>query len=283
MRILLDSGCGATLINKKFVEKLSMTKNEKTKWTTKAGKFSTTRMCNLSFMLPAFHAHREIEWNCYVDESDSTTCTYDMIIGRDVLHAIGMDLLFSKAEMVWDNASVPMQSIDKLSLDWIEELEQELMFSHDPVTTDAERIQNIIDAKYCKADLPSITQECDLLNTEEQDQLLNLLHKFEHLFDGTLGSWNSDPVDLELKDPECKPYHSRAYPVPHSQEKKLKEEIQRLCDYGVMRKINRSEWAAHMFTIKKPDDSLRSLADLRELNKRIKRKPFPLPKINDML
>jgi hypothetical protein len=38
-----------------------------------------------------------------------------------------------------------------------------------------------------------------------------------------------------------------------------------------------------MFTIKKPDGSLRSLADLRELNKRIKRKPFPLPKINDML
>jgi hypothetical protein len=38
-----------------------------------------------------------------------------------------------------------------------------------------------------------------------------------------------------------------------------------------------------MFTIKKPDDSLRSLADLRELNKRIKRKPFPLPRINDML
>jgi hypothetical protein len=26
-----------------------------------------------------------------------------------------------------------------------------------------------------------------------------------------------------------------------------------------------------------------SLADLRELNKRIKRKPFPIPKINDLL
>ncbi len=38
-----------------------------------------------------------------------------------------------------------------------------------------------------------------------------------------------------------------------------------------------------MFTILKPDKSLRSLADLRELNKRIKRKPYPLPKINDML
>jgi hypothetical protein len=38
-----------------------------------------------------------------------------------------------------------------------------------------------------------------------------------------------------------------------------------------------------MFTIAKPDKTLRSLADLRELNKRIKRKPFPTPKINDLL
>ena len=38
-----------------------------------------------------------------------------------------------------------------------------------------------------------------------------------------------------------------------------------------------------MFTITKPDKTLRSLADLRELNKRIKRKPFPIPKINDLL
>jgi hypothetical protein len=51
----------------------------------------------------------------------------------------------------------------------------------------------------------------------------------------------------------------------------------------VLRKINHSEWACPMFTISKPDGSLRSLADLREVNKAIKRKPFPLPKITDML
>jgi hypothetical protein len=38
-----------------------------------------------------------------------------------------------------------------------------------------------------------------------------------------------------------------------------------------------------MFTISKPDKSLRSLADLRDLNKRIKRKPFPIPKLHDLL
>jgi hypothetical protein len=51
----------------------------------------------------------------------------------------------------------------------------------------------------------------------------------------------------------------------------------------VLRKINHSEWACPMFTTLKLDGSLRSLADLREVNKVIKRKPFPLPKITDML
>jgi hypothetical protein len=38
-----------------------------------------------------------------------------------------------------------------------------------------------------------------------------------------------------------------------------------------------------MFTIAKQDGYLRSLADLREVIKIIKRKPYPLPKIADML
>ena len=128
-----------------------------------------------------------------------------------------------------------------------------------------------------------MVEECKHLTAPEQRQLLLLLQKFEHLFDGTLDTWNTDPVDLELKEPDTKPYHARPYPVPHSQEKKLRAEIERLCTYGVLCKINVSEWACPMFTIAKPDGSLRSLADLREVNKVIKRKPYPLPKITDML
>src|SRR5688500_12545177 len=52
---------------------------------------------------------------------------------------------------------------------------------------------------------------------------------------------------------------------------------------GILWKINKSEWACPMFTISKPDGSLWSLADLRELNKGIKRYPYPISKIKDML
>ena len=283
MRVLFDSGCGSTLINKKFIKHWKKTRSNTTNWSTKAGTFRTKRRCEIEFTLPAFHPNRMITCNAHVDESQEGETNYDMIIGRDLMHSLGINLLFDTAEMSWDNAVVHMQNPKNLRGDWIKDVENELLFAHDPDTTDAERIQHIIESKYCPADLQKVVEECTHLTADEQRQLLMLLKRFEHLFDGTLGTWNTDPIDLELKDPTVKPFHAKPYPVPYSQEKRLKEEIARLCKYGVLRKINDSEWACPMFTIAKPDGSLRSLADLREVNKVIKRKPYPLPKIADML
>jgi len=234
LRVLFDSGCGATLINKRFIRHWPKTEGKATKWTTKAGSFKTRKRCDIEFTLPAFHENRNISCNAYVDESPHENSSYDMIIGRDLMHSLGVNLLFDTAQITWDNATVHMQPPDRLSGEWIHELEKEILFAHDPETTDAERIQSIIDSKYTLADLQKIVDECTHLNPEEQRKLLTLLTKFEHLFDGTLGTWNTSPVDLELKDPNVKPYHAKPYPVPYSQEKQLKEEIQRLCDYGVM-------------------------------------------------
>jgi hypothetical protein len=45
----------------------------------------------------------------YVNESDARLNSYDMIIGRDLLHELGIYLLFSLGVMRWDNATVPMR------------------------------------------------------------------------------------------------------------------------------------------------------------------------------
>jgi hypothetical protein len=47
-------------------------------------------------------------------------------------------------------------------------------FAHDPDTTDAERIQGIIELKYTPADLSKIVEECTHLQQAEQQQLLML-------------------------------------------------------------------------------------------------------------
>ena len=69
------------------------------------------------------------------------------------------------------------------------------------------------------------------LSATEQTQLLNLLTKFHDLFDGTLGKWTGEPYDIELQ-PDAKPYHSWAYPIPKIHEETLKKEVHRLVVIG---------------------------------------------------
>jgi hypothetical protein len=83
-------------------------------------------------------------------------------------------------------------------------------------------------------------------------QLLSLLHKYQHQFDGLLGTWNDKPYDIELK-PNAKPYHSRPFPVPRIHEATLKIELECLTRACVLKKVNRSEWAAPTFLIPKKD------------------------------
>ena len=87
-----------------------------------------------------------------------------MIIGRDLLDELGMNFLFSTNLMEWDNASTPMLDPDLFDQDDLDQLANEMLYMHDPDTTEAERIQDILDAKYCKADLAKLAQECDQLD-----------------------------------------------------------------------------------------------------------------------
>ena len=126
-----------------------------------------------------------------------------MIVGRDVMHSLGINLLFDTAEISWDNAKVHMQSPEVLRGDWIETLEQELLVTHDSVTMDEERIQDIDKSNIAQQILTKIVEEGTHLEHVEQKQLLSLLQKIEDLFDGSLGTWNTDPIQLELNDPNC--------------------------------------------------------------------------------
>ena len=118
------------------------------------------------------------------------------------------------------------------------------------------------------------------MKSSQLKQLIKLLTKFEKLFDGTLGTWKNTKYDIELK-PGATPYHGRPYPIPRAYEQQLRVEVERLVKIGVLRKVNRSEWGAPTFVIPKKDRTIRFKSNFRELNKRIKRKPYPIPKIQD--
>ena len=147
---------------------------------------------------------------------------------------------------------------------------------------DNSRLQCILDANYEKANLKEIVLECTHLNKIEQKGLNDLLSKFEQMFDGQLGQWTGKPYEIELKA-GATPYHSRPFALPKCYEKTLRKEVERLCKIGVLRRVNRSEWGAPTFIIPKKDSTVRFISDFRELNKRIKRKPYPIPRIQDLL
>ena len=42
--------------------------------------------------------------------------------------------------------------------------------------------------------------QCQHRTVTQRNELLKLLQKFEYLFDGTLGTWKTAPVDFKLKD-----------------------------------------------------------------------------------
>ncbi len=125
-------------------------------------------------------------------------------------------------------------------------LNNSLAKNQEPKSTElaTQRIVEIFDAKYEKANLPELVEnKCSHLNPTEKLQLLELLTEFEDLFNGTLGDWDTEPVSFQLKEGST-PYHGRAYPILQMQQATVKTEVKRLCEIGVLEWQAASEWAS---------------------------------------
>jgi Retroviral aspartyl protease len=111
-KVLLDTGCTRTIIKRdklpdKFFE--SQKQINEVSWTSNAGKFVTKYEIPLQFLLPEFAPSREINWSVAVDDTAQQS-KYDMIIGRDLQIALGMDILFCTKHLKWDGMVIPMQT-----------------------------------------------------------------------------------------------------------------------------------------------------------------------------
>jgi hypothetical protein len=204
-----------------------------------------------------------------------------MIIGRDIMTELGITLDFNLLIMTWDNAMVLMRSADALSTEDAYVICNEI-YESNIVQEATTRLRSILDAKYEPANLDEITASCSYLDATQQSSLNDLLQRYRHLFDGTLGTWRSTPYAIQLRE-NVQPYHAKPFPIPRIHEQTLKVELQRLCDIGVLRRINHSKWAAPTFVIPKKDGSVRFISNFRKLNKRIRCQPYPIPHIQDLL
>ena len=125
---------------------------------------------------------------------------------------LGIILNFKSDIITIDEIQLPMRDISTLQKP---NLVYQAYKNTEPDSTRdmTQRVVRILDAKYEKADLPKVVEDtCPHLSMPEKKELLMLLLKYEHLFDGTLGKWKTKPVHFELKE-DATPFHGRPYPV----------------------------------------------------------------------
>jgi len=223
--------------------------------------------------VPELHDDRLTEWNRHLTKSLGP---YDVIVGRDILKFIKIDLRFSDEIIEWDGAEMPFKDGDASTK------EAHCAADSDPAEDAVHRVKRILDAKCDKTDVEKICEEQAELVKQQRGPPAVLLCKHEAMFDGQLGHWHGQEVKLELQE-GANPYHAHACNVPRCHMQTLKAEVERLVKIGVLKKVNRSEWAAPAFVIPKKDGSATFISDFRELNKRMLGKPCCIPNIQDML
>ncbi len=112
---------------------------------------------------------------------------YDLIIGKQTLHDIGAVLDFKERTITIDNILLPMRNINNLQLksSISRALKLNSSYAQEPESTCSatKRVVEILDAKYYKADLPSIVKNnCAHLSMPHGNLLLALLLKYKELF-----------------------------------------------------------------------------------------------------
>jgi hypothetical protein len=253
LRCLIDSGSSGCIILNEFTKGLQKEKSKSAKWTTKGGTFSTSAECAVPFYICDFSTQKRVQWTFHVDCTEkSSNLGYDMIIGRDLLSELGIDIMFSTGTLRWEDTKIPMCTFGELQN---RENAHHCYYIRDDVDATNEltkRTVKILDSKYDKIDVSAVVDKQEQLNATQKQQLHKLLTKHENTFNGELGDWKSSPVSIELQK-DAKPFHAKAYPVPQIHEAAMRREVERLVAIGVLEEANDSEWAAPMFIIPKKD------------------------------
>ena len=145
-----------------------------------------------------------------------------------------------------------------------------------------DRHNEIIKAMYGKIDIKEHVKTIKHLTNEQQKALANVLEAYPDMYEGAIGTLNIEPVHFELK-PNATPFHAKPFPIPKAYEHLTKEECKRFEKDTIWHHSLNSVWAAPSFIVPKKTGNVRVVTDFRELNKWIVRKPYPLPKILDIL
>jgi Retroviral aspartyl protease./Reverse transcriptase (RNA-dependent DNA polymerase). len=238
-----------------------------------------------NIVLPEFSCSNKIE-KAQVYVIDSKYCHYDMIIGRDFMKNNKINMSFETATVSWlDNRVImkPNQFWNQ-KINWyhllLDSNDQQDLFDENYMHH--RQPTKIKHSKYEVANIEEVIKSQTHLDQRQQQQLLNILKMHTTLFNGKLGKYPHRRIHLDVRK-DVHPFHAKPYTVPHIHQQVFKDELQRLCEIKVLERCGGTEWAAGTFIIPKKDGRVRWVSDFRMLNKALKRKIYPLPRIQEIL
>ena len=121
-----------------------------------------------------------------------------------------------------------------------------------------------------------------IFHVSKADTLSDVLNRHKNVFDKGLGTIKGFKADIKLQD-GAKPVFCKARPVPYALRQKVEEELDRLESLGVVKKVERSDWASPIVCVPKKDGSIRICGDFKvSVNQVLLGNPYPLPDTEDI-
>eukprot|EP00957_Ditylum_brightwellii_P123154 9390101-Ditylum_brightwellii.AAC.1 len=116
----------------------------------------------------------------------------------------------------------------------------------------------------------------------QQKLLQQVLEKTPTFFDRKFGLYPHRKIHLEVQE-DAKPYHAKAYLVPHGHLEVFKQELLHLVAIGVLQPCGPTGWTVSTFIIPNKDGHVHWISDFCELNWVFKQKIYQLPIIQDVM
>ncbi len=195
VRVLLDSGSDSNLVfvdTDKPMPLPSLKRLVPQSWNTSNGMFQTKGKAEIKLNFFEYsNSKRYLAEPDILEYDKNNKPQYDLILGVKTIKKHGIILDFKDKMITVDEVKLPMQNIDYKqgsSIFCALKLNHSLAMEPQSTQDATKHVTWILDTKYQKADLQSIVRDnCKHLSANQQKKFLQLLKKYELLFDGTLG------------------------------------------------------------------------------------------------
>lgn len=150
-------------------------------------------------------------------------------------------------------------------------------------------IEAMVVVTECEDDIPDLpvgasgqTQVSvdEQLTAEQKVELEGVLSRHLEVFQDQPG--RTSMVEHTIDTGSARPVRQKPYRIPHSQERVVAEEIEKMMDSNIIEE-SQSDWASPIVLVPKADGTTRFCVDYRELNRVSKFDAYPMPRIEDVI